>query len=297
MLPVDPSQGGKLVGPLLDDEPSDFLAIRQALYDHGNRPELVRELREVLRNERESPDRRLRAGMALVGLLGSIQRAGDSDLRESAGFLAEQFVADLMIHPERYNDWVEALKPARSLLVLHLAAIFRRPSENESPRSLSATILANYAAGDPATLLDLLLSADMRQFPVVLRAISAFRQKAEEQLRELIALDPSEGASPEERNASVSRQANAVIALYHWGDSGTLWRWLRQRPDPLLRTYLIDRLSRLTPDPLVLLDRLERESDVAARRALILVLGGLPREQLAILERPRDRSPLRRFPR
>ena len=43
-----------------------------------------------------------------------------------------------------------------------------------------------------------------------------------------------------------------------------------------MRTYLIDRLPRLAPDPSAIVRRLDEESDVSARRALVLILGGIP---------------------
>src|SRR5262249_35917660 len=73
--------------------------------------------------------------------------------------------------------------------------------------------------------------------------------------------------------ALASRQANAAVALYQWGETDRVWPLFRLQPDPTLRTYLIHRLGPLGADPGPLLRRLGDEPDVSARRALILSLG------------------------
>jgi len=279
LLPVDASQSTGLLARLLDDDPDEFLVIRQALREHGDRSALAHQCRELLRNEQEAPDHRLRAGMALAGLLEERPAADDAVLRESAKFLADRFIDDLLTHPDRYNDWLEGMHPVRALLVPPLGEIFRGSSKTEGAKSLAATILASYASDDAPALTELLLDANARQFPVILRALSRYRADVAAQLGRLIESSPDREATPEEKYVFVQRQANAAIGLLHWGDPGSLWPLLRHSQDPLLRTYLIDRLPRLTPDPLVLVSRLIDERDVWVRRALILILGGIPPDQ------------------
>ena len=146
-----------------------FLVILKALCEHGNRPALSQECRELLRNEKEAPDRRLRAGMALAGLLGEAPASQDADLRGAAGFLASHFVNDLLAHPDRYNDWISAMHPARIVLIPPLEQVFRG-SRSDSASFLAASVVANFAAEDPGTLTRFLLEANVRQFPVIFRA-------------------------------------------------------------------------------------------------------------------------------
>jgi formylglycine-generating enzyme required for sulfatase activity len=75
------------------------------------------------------------------------------------------------------------------------------------------------------------------------------------------------------RDALAGRQANAAVALYLYGDTDRVWPLFRHSPEPTRRTYLIHRLAPLGADPLPLVRRLDQESDVSARRALILCLG------------------------
>jgi formylglycine-generating enzyme required for sulfatase activity len=52
-----------------------------------------------------------------------------------------------------------------------------------------------------------------------------------------------------------------------------VWPLLRHRPDPTLRSFLVERAGLLGVGAHVLVRRLEKEKDVSARRALIVALG------------------------
>ncbi len=276
LLPVDRSQAGPLMDALLDGESDDFLVIRDSLRDHADRPALAERCRAVLENEQDTPDRRLRAGMALAGFVNSGRAAEDAALRKKAGFLADRVIYDLLTHPDRFNDWLSALRPAAAVFTPSLDGIFRSPDRTDNARFLAATILAKFADKDPAALTDLLLNASARQFPVILGFLSDFRLSVTPRLTDLIADVPPARATSEARSAFASRQANAAIALLLGGDRHSVWRLLRHSADPLLRSYLIDRLPRLAPDPSIFLERLAEESELSVRRALVLVLGGIP---------------------
>jgi serine/threonine protein kinase/formylglycine-generating enzyme required for sulfatase activity len=76
------------------------------------------------------------------------------------------------------------------------------------------------------------------------------------------------------------RQANAAVALFEMGRPEIVWPLLRHSPDPRVRSYLIHRLGPFKADASTLLQRLDRETDVTIRRALILSLGEFDEEQL-----------------
>lgn len=81
-------------------------------------------------------------------------------------------------------------------------------------------------------------------------------------------------AIPEtEKDALAKRQAQAAVILFQLGKSQPVWDLLQHRPDPRLRAYLMHRLSQLHSYPRILAARVETESDVSAKRALILCLG------------------------
>jgi formylglycine-generating enzyme required for sulfatase activity len=84
------------------------------------------------------------------------------------------------------------------------------------------------------------------------------------------------------------RQANTILALARLGDTEPLWQRLQLRPDPTLRSYLVNEAAALQVPALVIVDRLAEETDVSARRALLLALGehsaeALPEERRARL--------------
>jgi formylglycine-generating enzyme required for sulfatase activity len=83
-----------------------------------------------------------------------------------------------------------------------------------------------------------------------------------------------------DKDSLARRQAQAAAALLKWDQGERVWPLLRLSPDPRLRTYLLHRLGQLHAEPRALLDRLERETDVSARRALVLSLGEYTAEQL-----------------
>ena len=69
------------------------------------------------------------------------------------------------------------------------------------------------------------------------------------------------------------RQANAAVALIRMGRTEKSWSLLKHSPDPSLRSYLVHRLGPLGVEPGLLIAKLDQESDVSIRRALILSLG------------------------
>jgi hypothetical protein len=69
------------------------------------------------------------------------------------------------------------------------------------------------------------------------------------------------------------RRANAAITLLHFGEPGPAWSLLRHATDPTTRSYLIHGLAVRGADPRALMARYDAESDVSARRALLLSLG------------------------
>lgn len=85
------------------------------------------------------------------------------------------------------------------------------------------------------------------------------------------------------------RQAKAAVALLKLNQEQLVWPLLQHRPDPRLRSALVDGFHRLNVDPRKLIRRLQEEPDVAARRALLLALGHFaesaitPEEHAALL--------------
>ena len=162
------------------------------------------------------------AGMALAGVLGESRAKKDDDLRGAADFLAEHFVIDLVAHPDRYNDWLVAMHPARACLIPALERLFRDTARSDSARSSAASVLGRFAADDPDILTGLLLDADERQFGVIFDALSGFRTTIAPRLTLLVKSSPPSAATREERSNFARRQANAAIAIVRRRDRSPL---------------------------------------------------------------------------
>jgi eukaryotic-like serine/threonine-protein kinase len=80
-------------------------------------------------------------------------------------------------------------------------------------------------------------------------------------------------AKEDAQEKSAKRQANASVALLKMDRPEKVWRLLQHSPDPRVRSYLIHRLGPLGADAKTIVKRLQEESDISTRRALILSLG------------------------
>ena len=69
------------------------------------------------------------------------------------------------------------------------------------------------------------------------------------------------------------RQANAAIGLLRMGQADRVWPLLKHSPDPRLRSWIIHQLGATGSEPAIIRERLQVESDVSTRRALIWCLG------------------------
>jgi hypothetical protein len=75
------------------------------------------------------------------------------------------------------------------------------------------------------------------------------------------------------------RKATIAAALVALGKGEDVWPLLIHTTAPTVRSFLIERLGTAGVEPKQLKERLDREKDVTARRALILALGNFPPER------------------
>jgi serine/threonine protein kinase/formylglycine-generating enzyme required for sulfatase activity len=76
------------------------------------------------------------------------------------------------------------------------------------------------------------------------------------------------------------QHAQAAATLLHLGETEQVWPLFRRSLDPEVRSQLVWRAGLLKVEPGLLVKRLNEETDVTAKRALILALGEYPAEQL-----------------
>ena len=88
--------------------------------------------------------------------------------------------------------------------------------------------------------------------------------------------------SEDQKDHLAQRQANGLIALYTLGHRDPFWSALAHHPDPRLRSELIERIARFDIDLRPLVEALAPSSThaVSVRRALLMALGGVPRDRL-----------------
>ena len=272
LLPVDGTQVAYLYDRLLDAEPHEVPVIRDALAAHKD--DLLEKLWAVaLKPEKGKEPQRLRAAAAL---------AKYDPESEKWAKCSPLVVNDLVLeNPVYLGQWSEAFRPVKKSLLAPLADIFRdRSPERASERTLATNLLADYAADQPQVLADLLMDADEKQFAVI---YPKFKDRAEQGLPLLTAVIDTKlpadlPSSDDKRETLAKRQANAAVALLRMSQPEKVWPLLKHSPDPRVRSYLIHRLGPLGADAGAIVKRLDEESDLTIRRALLLSLGEYQRD-------------------
>lgn len=251
LLPSDPGQVGFLWRRLLDAQPEEFAVIRGGLAPHKD--ELVGLLWAELANRDRDLDVRFRAACALAAYAPDDPRWGQYSDLVAAKLVAENALV--------VGHWVKALRPVGGRLLPPLAALLE--DEKRAP-------------------------AERRTSSALYLAFAAEREAAFSRL-EGVALD--EGAvAGGDRPARARRRANVAAALVSMGRPEKVWGLLAHRPNPTLRSYLIEEIEPAGADPGVLQRQLaalggaKGEGDVSTRRALILALGSFGPQQLPSAE-------------
>jgi formylglycine-generating enzyme required for sulfatase activity len=249
LLPSEPDrQIDYLVGRLLTGGPEEVLILRKALRPH--REKLSERLWTALNDPKIDPGVRLRAAAALA-----LYTPEDGRWGAVSGHVAARLVAEDALSLGR---WAEALRPVGMALLKPLAGFVLEEGRSAAERRALALIYAGYAEGQP----------------------DGFAL-----LEKVLAEGSGPAATQAEKLALARRQANAAVALAVVGRWERVWPLFRHREDPTPRTYLIDRLGPSGAEAGALTARLDRESDVSARGALLLALGDFGPERLPQSER------------
>src|SRR5262245_19488373 len=259
LLPTHPAVSGELIAYLPYCRPEELAPVRDALRPHARLA--AGRLWQVLLDEQAQPGQRLRAACALAAY------APDDGRWPS---VAAQIVEPLVLEgPFGAGEWAKSLWPVRRHLVGPLtAASFNRRYEVE--RYLAANLLADYAAYQPDSLAELLLTAEAHAYCLYLAKAKEYPATVTARMR----MDLAAGDTPARRRAAAS------IALAHFAQPAAVWPLLRHTPEPTARSYLVHWLAERRVDPHLLLTRWQTEPDVSVRRALLLALGEYDDKQL-----------------
>lgn len=272
LLPVDSTQIDYLYGRLLDAVPLEVPVIRKALlpYQEGLRDKLWAVVEHPPKG-RES--QRLRAAAALA-LFDS-----ESDRwKQASGLVAHDLVLENSVF---LGHWSAAFQPIKNRLLPPLSDIYLdRHPERAAERTHATNLLADYAADQPQVLINLVMDADDKQFPVI---YPVFQKLGAQRLPALIGeLDRTviSDADDNDRDHLARRQANAAAILLKMGHPDRVWPLFRHSPDPGVRSHLIHRVSPFGTDPRLIVEHLGVEQDLTIRRALLLSLGEFGEDDL-----------------
>jgi formylglycine-generating enzyme required for sulfatase activity len=251
-------------------DPAELIVVRNALRPHGD--ELRGGLWRQLELRQLKPERRLRLLAALAAF--DPQGAGWQQVNEKA---LAPWLAD---NPLYLGVWIDAFREARAHLMAPLTRVFRDGTAER--RSVTASILAEYAKDQPALLVDLIVQADDRQFAALLPALQRWRDRGIPLLVREVNAQAEPGATEAAREALARRQSAAGLTLARLEQLKPVWSVLKHSPYPEARTRLIARLGPNGVPASTLVARLQTEKEVSVRRALVLALGEYTAEQMPI---------------
>jgi eukaryotic-like serine/threonine-protein kinase len=285
LLPFEPERSDELAQRLFDLGLDDLGVIRDALFAQKDR--LVPSLWRTLHSADVEPVRRLRAACCLAAYDPQATSAPPGGWGAYTKVLAEALIAAVRHDPGAYAPLLRYLRPISDPLQDALRALMRDARRGEADRSLALAVLVDFAAERPGILADLLTQADVQQFPVVWRALTSragteltHHDKGWAVWSSRLKQAPKAEDSEDGKDQFASQQANAAAALLLTGHEEAVWPFLRHSPDPRVRSFLIHRAAAFGVPADVLLLRLDQESDVSARRALVLALGEYTSAQL-----------------
>ncbi len=294
LLPVDEGQVEYLYSRLIDAGPAELEVVRDALRPYRER--LIERLWHQL-DESDGTNHTLQAASALALYDPSAHR-----WENVGGRVAEAMVTVNAVH---LGFWLSALRPVRDRLMVPLAALYRDRERSETERNLASNLLEDYATDQPQVLTDLLMDSGEDHFVRWFGKLAGHNEIAVPLLEQ--ELDKSlPDATEIEKDSLAERQARAAIALVRLGHANEVWPKLQHRPDPRLRSFIVNWLAPLGVNPSEIASELNRikpvtkvipadgqqfmdavlfHPETSIRRALILALGTYSTERLSPGER------------
>jgi formylglycine-generating enzyme required for sulfatase activity len=314
----EPNRATELAAYLPTCRADELLTLRQLLKPHA--ATVSPALWGVLTDEKAESGNRVRAASALTGLTPD-----DARWNTVAPVVTELVVRE---NPLQVVVWAQALDPVRGALLAPLMKRYspardriRSGKLDESALvaeaaafDLTANLLARYALDRPAELAELAMTVDARHYTLFRDSIRANKAAVVPILRaelarnalpkwagsgEIVSPLAALGGAPAVADildpdalfdALAKRQGNAAATLLTLGEGESAWLLFAfpKNGDPGARSYLIQRLAAIGADPAALVRRFGAETDVSARRAILIALGDFPVD----LVPPGEREPL-----
>jgi serine/threonine protein kinase/formylglycine-generating enzyme required for sulfatase activity len=185
------------------------------------------------------------------------------------------------------GGWSRQLRPAQNHLVSPLLMVFKDVNRPAPQRNVAGDLLVAFVPDDAAErvarLVDVLEHATSpEQFDRTVKQLEPLKTAAAPVLADRLSdlADVAKELVDAEREELARRQAYLVVAQLRLGAEEAGWQALRHSAEPTLRSVLVDNLHVLGVPAATIVDRVAAETDVSARRALLLALGEYDKEQL-----------------
>ena len=188
------------------------------------------------------------------------------------------------------TGWVEQLRPVGEALFEPLLRACLDHARSDERRLAAAAALAGLGRGPSDRLDEVLLDGDDHQAAILFRLVAQDPAGIEARMRR--ALD--EPGATGVKGLALNRETNAALTLARLGRWETVWPLMDAAPDPTLRTRLIRRLCHAVP-PSELINGLTGPETPPIRQAVLLALGGYPKEQLSAADRSAILDAVRRL--
>lgn len=277
LLSVDESQIDYLKEQMPVCTLEQFPAVRKALSPYKDK--LTDALWRVVQDVQRDPSQRFQAAAALAEY-----SPNDEHWQQAAPFVAQHLTSAV---PSVYlGQWRQLFQPGSKALTGPLTGIHADRGRSEKQRESAVFVLSDYLRDQPQQLTAVILVADeLAEYSLLTEALKPHSAAVKRPLlTEMQAAMPihlaktNEQLSEEDqqlRDAHWKRQSLAAVALVHLGFGDDVWSLLKFSPDPSLRSFVIHHLGKLGSNHNTLAARLELETEVSIRRALIQSLGGL----------------------
>ena len=271
----DDAQVTPLVEEMLTNNQVAYIGpIRQRLKPHAS--ELASKLTVILRDGKESVQRRFRAGIALADYASATDTWSWTEL--DLIFMADQLIAS---NAENQPLLRELLRPMRASLISDLERIFSDPKATEHRQVSAANAIADYAATDTQKLAMLLTTATPEQYAILFPLVAL--SPSPDSIAQLAAITgtlPTDDLGSVERVPYGQRRAGAAITMLRLGEREKVLSIFEMTDDPEALTQFIHRCRERAVRVEELLDclRLVTEADLGRypfyfRYALLLALG------------------------
>lgn len=278
LLPRKPELAGELAGQLVSVDNNRFQILVNALRDHGDAA--MNEKLWIGVGKDTNPDHQFRIAAALAVL--DPEGPGWSNLFEFvAGHLIKMDAAN-------YLFWRNQLANIGPGLVPSLGKQFRDPRADQQVRSFASEAVIEFAQDKPEILFEMLVDSPTRYYPKLETACLEHVEHCGRMAKEEIANAIPDQLSEDRKDAQAMRKANAAIFLLKANKADQkVWDLWKLSPDLRIRSEVLHDCPWLEIDPLILIGRLERETEISTRRALVLSLGSYPPGKIPEKEKTR----------